>query len=213
MMRPDAITPVELTAWQDELIQYATGQVREIFEATPSVCLFLLDQSAQLAALPLVEQLDEFLDRMILDHPSPAMDAMAELLPWVDSHALAAWLVEQTQQHKERLIADYRRRIAAAYLALCQQRHGTPSFIHQHTGLSLSAELVALAIAEHLEGAVMEDRGQQAGPDACLALLGAMLTQDGQALTLLGATVMDELFRSLVEDYQRNGQPTTPVKH
>jgi len=209
MMRPDAITPVELTAWQDELTLHATEQIRAVLADVPAVCLSLLAHGAQPAALPLAELLAQFLEQMTLEHHSHAMDALAELLPWVDCHALAAWLVAQTDQHKAKMIPECRHKIADAYLALCLQRNGTPSFIHQHTGLSLSAELVALAIAQHLEGAVMADKG----PDACLALLGAMLTQDGQALTSLGVSAMDELFRSLVDDYQRNGQPTPPVKH
>ncbi len=213
MMRPDTLTPAELNAWQDELTLHATEQIRAVLADVPAVCLSLLAHGAQPAALPLAELLAQFLDQMTLEHHSHAMDALAELLPWVDCHALAAWLVAQTDQHKAKMIPECRHKIADAYLALCLQRNGTPSFIHQHNHLELSVELVGLAISNHIEGALLESRGPLAGLDACLTMLGAMLAPDGHSLAPMGVTVMDELFRSLVEEYSGNDLPIQKARH
>lgn len=209
MIRPDQTKPGDTRPY----IQWATAQIRQMLEETPAVCLFLLEQTDKAPQSCLADDLSQFLDRVTLDHQGCAIEALAELLPWVDCQALAAWLVDQRSQHKARLIAICRHRIAAAYLDLSHQRFGVQAFIHQHTHLELSGELVGLAISNHIEGALLESRGPRAGLDACLSMLGAMLAPDGQSLAPMGVTVMDELFRSLVEEYRRNGLPIQPAKH
>ena len=209
MIRPDQTNPMNTRPY----IQWATAQIRQMLEETPAVCLFLLEQTDKAPQSCLADDLSQFLDRVTLDHQGYAIEALAELLPWVDCQALAAWLVDQRPQHKGRLIAICRHRIAAAYLELSRQRFGVRAFIHQHNHLELPVELVGLAISNHIEGALLESRGPLAGLDACLSMLGAMLAPDGQSLSPMGVTVMDELFRSLVDEYRRNGLPIQPAKH
>lgn len=209
MIRPDQTNLVNT----QPQIQWATAQIRQMLEETPGVCLFLLEQTDNAHQASLADDLSEFLDRVTLDHQGSAIEALAELLPWVDCQALAAWLVDQRSQHKARLIAICRHRIAAAYLDLSLQRFGVLAFIHQHTHLELSVELVGLAISNYIEGALLESRGPLAGLDACLTMLGAMLTPDGHSLAPVGVTVMDELFRSLVEEYRANDLPIQKARH
>ena len=192
---------VDLRDWQDELSRYATAQVCQIFEEAPAVCLFLLEQTDG----PLIDVVTSFLDQVTQEHSGLAMDPLAELLPWVDGAALATWLQEQREQHKNRLIVECRNKLTMAYLALCHHRHGAPVFVHQQTSLELSIELVATAITSHIEGAAWDDAGQPGGADACLLLLGALLSPDGSALSPLGITVMDKMFTVLVEDEQHSG--------
>ena len=209
MIRPDQTKPVDTRPY----IQWATAQIRQMLEETPAVCLFLLEQTDNAPQSCLADDLSQFLDRVTLDHQGSAIEALAELLPWVDCQALAAWLVDQRPQHKGRLIAICRHRIAAAYLELSRQRFGVRAFIHQHNHLELSVELVGLAISNHIEGALLESRGPLAGLDACLTMLGAMLTPDGHSLAPVGVTVMDELFRSLVDEYSGNDLPIQKARH
>lgn len=198
----NAIPPVlDLRDWQDELSRYATAQVCQIFEEAPAVCLFLLEQTDG----PLIDVVTNFLEQVTQEHSGLAMDPLAELLPWVDGSALATWLQEQRDQHKNRLIVECRNKLTMAYLALCHHRHGAQVFVHQQTSLELSIELVATAITSHIEGAAWDDAGQPGGADACLLLLGALLSPDGSALSPLGVTVMDKMFTVLVEDDQHSG--------
>ena len=196
---------VDLRDWQDELSRYATAQVCQIFEEAPAVCLFLLEQTDGPAGITLIDVVTNFLDQVTLEHSGPAMDPFAELLPWVDGSALATWLQDQREQHKNRLIVECRNKLTMAYLALCHHRHGASVFVHQQTSLEFSAELVATAIASHIEGAAWDDPGQPGGADTCLLLLGALLSPDGSALSPLGITVMDKMFTVLVEDEQHSG--------
>lgn len=197
-----AIPPVlDLRDWQDELSRYATAQVCQIFEEAPAVCLFLLEQTDG----PLIDVVTSFLEQVTQEHSGLAMDPLAELLPWVDGSALVTWLQDQREQHKNRLIVECRNKLIMAYLALCHHRHGAPVFVHQQTSLELSIELVATAITCHIEGAAWDDAGQPGGADACLLLLGALLSPDGSALSPLGVTVMDKMFTVLVEDDQHSG--------
>ena len=197
-----AIPPVlDLRDWQDELSRYATAQVCQIFEEAPAVCLFLLEQTDG----PLIDVVTSFLEQVTQEHSGLAMDPLAELLPWVDGLALATWLQEQREQHKNRLIVECRNKLTMAYLALCHHRHGAPVFVHQQTSLELSIELVSTAITSHIEGAAWGGTGQPGGADTCLLLLGALLSPDGSALSPLGITVMDKMFTVLVEDEQHSG--------
>ncbi len=55
--------------------------------------------------------------------------------------------------------------------------------------------------------------GCQATLYGTTTMLGAMLTPDGHSLATVGVTVMDELFRSLVEEYSGNDLPIQKARH
>ena len=80
MIRPDQTNPMNTRPY----IQWATAQIRQMLEETPAVCLFLLEQTDNAPQSCLADDLSQFLDRVTLDHQGSAIDALSELLPWVD---------------------------------------------------------------------------------------------------------------------------------
>lgn len=190
--------------------QWATEQIRTVLGKAPLLCLSFLERSTPQT---LANELAAMLDDAAMSDTGPGAELLATLGPWADYCQLADWMTREIAQLTDGAVIELRQLVATAYMDHCLAMNAAPVFVHQQTSLPLSVEVIGLAIANHIEGALLEHYGSQHGPRCVVSFIGHMLAADCRGLSPSGVEIMDGLFMSLVDEYRQHGLFAVNVRH
>lgn len=108
--------------------------------------------------------------------------------------------------------------VAVCYHVRLQVLNGGPWYQNEQykIRLELTQELICFAIQNNIEGALIEEYGPEQGAINAADMLSAMIDDTKHfdrtgGLSELGVTVMDELFKSLVEMARRLVEQGPPI--
>ncbi|ELH5585494.1 hypothetical protein Q9X67_003234 [Salmonella enterica subsp. enterica serovar Senftenberg] len=128
-----------------------------------------------------------------------------------------------TSQHE---VTMWRWLIAATFVSEMKRENGTTTvtepdgtssqvaiYSNGNSGMVIYPFAERLAMANNIEGAMIERYGTEQGTDSAIAFYRAMLDVDYGELTAFGRETLAELHDHFIADLEENGWPEMPAAH
>lgn len=181
-------------------------QIQAIFSDTPASALHLLYQQTE---EPLSERVKAFLERIASDY----LEELTPLIEQLNYADLANWLRMNKTSFESGLMTSLRQNLANGYVAVNVTRNEMPVIRYSRTIIEISPEIISGAIEQHIEGALLIHVGADTGRKECIRFMTAMIDQETRGINPFGVLVLDELFSSIIADFEKNGIPTFSAEH
>jgi len=181
-------------------------QIQAIFAATPASALHLLYQQTN---EPLSVRAKALLE-------SVATDYLAELTPLIkqiDYSDLASWLRVNESTFEQNLSCSLRQNLANEYMAVNVSRNNMPVIRYSRTVMEISPGIIANTIEQHIEGSLLAVFGSEKGQKECVRFMTAMINQGTNEISPFGVLVLDELFSTLISEFEKHGISDVLTKH
>ena len=181
-------------------------QIQAIFAATPSVALNLLNQQTN---EPLSARVKSFLEGVANNY----LEELTPLIQHLNYADLARWLRTNEPTFESNLIQSLRQTVANEYMAVNVTRNKMPVLRYSRTILEISPVIIANAIEQHIEGSLLAVFGSEKGQKECVRFMTAMINQGTNEISHFGVLVLDELFSTLISEFEKHGISDVLTKH
>ena len=141
------------------------------------------------------------------------LEELTPLIQHLNYADLARWLRTNEPTFESNLIQSLRQTVANEYMAVNVTRNKMPVLRYSRTILEISPELISVAIAQHIEEALLIRSGSLVGKKECIRFLMAMTNKETNGISSFGVLVLDELFSGIITEYEKIGLPSFSAQH
>lgn len=137
-------------------------------------------------------------------------------LPSLGLRILAEWSEAHSKPSPVDTLAFYRWIVAHLFVAEQAEEHGAPVYVRYQVKMAISLGIERLAMANNIEGALIERFGKKTGVKNAISFYQRMISIDGSntpRLSDFGRETLVELHDGFIQQVITHGLPSAPTAH